>query len=444
LRGITSYSVYIPRHRLARETIARAWGTKTGPGCKAVCGFDEDSLTMAQAALWPLARNVQRVYFASTTSPFLQRSVSSQIAAACDLPASVATADFAGSLRAGTSALQAALESNLNVAVVAADQREPEPESADEMLFGDGAAALSIGSEAVIAECIGSVSRSDDFLDEWRRDNDPFVRGFAGKFSQTHGYATNVSAAARELIERTGVKPDRIIANPGIAKQLGIACEDPRLGDIGFTGAAHPLLLLALALERVKAGEAILLTSYGDGADALLFRATRDAEPRLSLDRQTIPYPSYTVYRKLRASLRSDRGGPEISNVLHKREESQNVRLHGSFCPKCETLHYPMTRVCEKCRNAEGLVEKPLARTGRVFTFNKDYLYDSPSQPTILAVVECDGGGRILCQMTDSSEVEIGMPVELVLRRMRDGEAVRHYYWKCRPIDGSGLPADRF
>jgi uncharacterized OB-fold protein len=121
--------------------------------------------------------------------------------------------------------------------------------------------------------------------------------------------------------------------------------------------------------------------------------------------------------------------------VLWKREERQNIRLHGSKCEICRTVQFPMTRVCVACRSSERISEVPLGRTGRVFTFTKDYLYDAPTQPTIMTVVDLDGGGRFLCQMTDvhEREVRIGMPVDLVLRRMREGAQTHHYYWKCRP-----------
>ena len=77
--GITSYSVYVPRRRMRRETIAAAWGVPAMPGCKAVTNFDEDSLTMAQSAAWPLALTggVEALSFASTTSPYWQRSAAS-------------------------------------------------------------------------------------------------------------------------------------------------------------------------------------------------------------------------------------------------------------------------------------------------------------------------------------------------------------------------------
>ena len=59
--------------------------------------------------------------------------------------------------------------------------------------------------------------------------------------------------------------------------------------------------------------------------------------------------------------------------------------------------------------------------------------------------LDLDGGGRFLCQMTDANEadVAIGMPVELVLRRMREGAGAHHYYWKGRPLERRGDTATR-
>ena len=464
--GITGYSVYIPRHRLPRAVIAAAWGGRAVPGCKAVRHFDEDSLTMGQAALWRLLEcgaAPEALYFASTTAPHWQRSSASMIAAACGLPAEVATADFGGSLRCGATALAAAFNAvaagaRRQMAVVASDSRDGAPESAEEITFGDAAASIAVGSEGVIAELVSRASRSDDFLDEWRRDTDDTVTSLASKFSTTRGYQANVVEAARGALQQAGVDPKQVtraaLASPdgqshaGAAKALGIPperVEDSRLGDIGVTGAAMPLLLLAQALDRAQPGDWILAAAYGDGANAFLFRATdRIAElprPLVAPDPAPLECRSYAVYRKLRHFLRDHAGGPEMSNVLWEREEPQNVRLRGTFCPRCGRLQFPQTRVCGGCRSTEGLVEKPLARAGRLFTFTKDYLYDAPAQPTIMAVVDLDGGGRFLCQMTDAApdRVGIGMEIELVLRRMREGPSMHHYYWKCRPAGAPGV-----
>src|SRR5579871_1896751 len=237
--GIRNYAVYVPRHRVRREAIAQAWRSAGMPGCKAVTNFDEDSLTMAHAAAWALVSEspVDALSFASTTSPYWQRSTASLIAAACDLPALTATADFAGSLRAGTTALRAALDSvaagSVNTALVtAADCRNGAPESAEELLFGDAAAALSIGSENLAAELVACLTRSDDFPDEWRRDSDAHVHSFASKYSTTRGFQANVVAAGKALLDRAGVRPDEIsrvaLASPdgrahvAAAKALGI------------------------------------------------------------------------------------------------------------------------------------------------------------------------------------------------------------------------------
>ena len=453
--GIANYSVYVPRRRVRREIIAAAWGAQPSmPGCKAVTNFDEDSLTMAQSAAWPLLQTggAEALSFASTTSPYWQRSAASLIAAACDLPAQTATADFGGSLRSGTTALRNALDavaagSVRTALVAAADCRDGAPESAEEMLFGDAAAAVAVGSEGLAAELVAMVTRSDDFPDEWRRDADAQVHSFASKYSLMRGYTENVVAVGRALFEKAGVQPEQIArvalassdgrAHIAAAKALGIPAarvEDVRAQDIGITGTAMPLFLLAHALDRAKPGDLILAIAYGDGADAFLFRALGTGG-RLRQDGATMEYPTYQLYRKLRDYGRAS-GAGEISNVFLRREETQNVRLHGSLCPACGLLQFPIAKVCGACHRHGGMIEKPLARRGRLFTFTKDFLYSGPVEPTVMGVVDLEGGGRFLCQMTDvdPAAVEIGMEVELVLRRMREGAGDHYYYWKCRPV----------
>ena len=166
-----------------------------------------------------------------------------------------------------------------------------------------------------------------------------------------------------------------------------------------------------------------------------MLRVVRPA-PAGSPEDRAIEYSSYPLWLKSRQFLREASGAPEVSNVLWKREEHQNIRFHGTRCGICGRVQFPITRVCGACRSSEQLTELPLARKGRVFTFTKDYLYDAPVQPTVMVVVDLEGGGRFLCQMTDVNEreVRIGMAVELVLRRLRDSTQNHHYYWKCRPV----------
>src|SRR5262245_48009371 len=175
--GITGYSIYIPRYRLPRQLIASAWGGAQPPGEIAVGNYDEDALTMAaEAALGCIANDagdVDGLYFASTSAPYAEKQVASMIATACDLPRRSQTADFAGSSRAGVSAVLAAVYAvragALNrVIVTAADARLAAPEAELEGLLGDAAAAVTVGRQAVIAEVVRTASVSEEFTHVWR------------------------------------------------------------------------------------------------------------------------------------------------------------------------------------------------------------------------------------------------------------------------------------
>jgi 3-hydroxy-3-methylglutaryl CoA synthase len=152
--GITSYGAYVPPTRLPFAVIGGRPAREGGPE-KAVAWNDEDSVTMAVAAALNCLRGIDRsgvdgVLFASTTSPFREKQTAALVAKALDLRRDVQTADYSGSLRAGTSALRGAVDavvagSARSVLVIASDCRLAAPGSALEANFGDGAAAFLVG-----------------------------------------------------------------------------------------------------------------------------------------------------------------------------------------------------------------------------------------------------------------------------------------------------------
>ncbi len=458
--GIVDYATYVPVHRLRRQLIAEQWCAKPAAGTKAVSNFDEDSLTLAYEAVSELVRRhrpVGGLYFASTTSPHWQRAGSSLLAAACDRPDELDTIDFGGTLRAGTAALRAALNAvaagaTPKVIVAAADVRDGAPESPEEQLFGDAAAAVVVGGQDVIAEVVGQTSRTDDFFDEWRRDRDACVNSIVSKYAVERGYEANVVAAAQQVLRTASLKPAQIkhlaLSSPDgrahlkAARKLGFDAGQivqVPVEEVGIAGTPMSLTLLCAALDRARAGELILAVGYGDGADAMLLRATGQRPKRAehAVNGNTaIDVPSYSMYRKLRDF---NRGGPDdgavISNVIFKQEEHQNIRLHAGRCSSCGTVQFPFAPVCTQCHARNVLKEVPMARCGTVFTFTKDYLYAGVTQPTVMAILELSDGARFYCQMTDvdPEKVKIGMPVSLTLRRFKDGGGMHHYYWKCRP-----------
>lgn len=458
--GIVDYAAYIPSYRLQRDFIAEQWRTRSLGGTKAVANFNQDALTLGYEAAWSLIEQrgpADALYFASTSSPYWQRAASSLIAAACDLPDEAETIDFAATTRAGTSALRAALNAvlsgaNRRVIVTAADVRDALPGSAEEQLFGDAAAAVMIGREKIVAELVAQTSKSDVFLDEWRRDCDRYIRSLRSRYSLERGYEANVVAIGQRVLEIAGIKASDIaraaLASPderahlGAAKKLGLAPEqlvDIPVKSIGITGTAMPLLLLCTALDEAAPGDLVLAVGYGDGADAVLFRITD--EPR-GLAREIsnsapIEIPSYTIYCKLRNFTRLEgEERTDVTNVMLEKEERQNLRLHATRCQKCGTVQLPLTAVCVKCRSREHLQEVPMSRRGTIFTFTKDYLYPAPNPPTAMAVIELEDGARFYCQVTDIGvdEVKIGRRVKLTLRRLRESGGMHHYYWNCRPI----------
>ena len=73
-----------------------------------------------------------------------------------------------------------------NVLVAAADCRQGYPNTADEQVFGDGAAALLMGDSDVVCEVEGYHTLSNEIIDIWRTDKQRFVNSWEARFVLTH------------------------------------------------------------------------------------------------------------------------------------------------------------------------------------------------------------------------------------------------------------------
>jgi 3-hydroxy-3-methylglutaryl CoA synthase len=84
MMGVTSFGAYIPRWRLERMAIFKAMGwlapaiVTAARGERSMCSWDEDSITMAVAAVRDCLRGrdkqqLDALYLASTTLPFADR-----------------------------------------------------------------------------------------------------------------------------------------------------------------------------------------------------------------------------------------------------------------------------------------------------------------------------------------------------------------------------------
>ena len=464
--GITSYGAYVPLYRLSREAIARG-----GRGEKAICNFDEDSITMAAAAAIDCLTGIDRetidgLYFATTTSPYKEKLGAAIVAMAADLKRDALTADFANSLRAGTSAIMSAIDavkagSAKRVLVAAADTRMGVPTSPYEQSFGDGAGALLIGGSNVIATIEDSYSVYNEIIDVWRSDSDTFIRSWEDRFTTTHGYAAAVGEAVSGLLKKTGLKPGDfakvVLYTPDarrsadLAKQLGFdvktQLQDPLFNDMGNTGTALPLMLLVAALEGAKAGDRILLASYGNGSDAFVLQVTdqiakikarRGMKKHLESKKVIDDYKQYLVWRGILPIEPRKETVAFISAPALWRERDANLRFHGVKCKVCGTIQFPPQRVCTKCHSKDQFEPYRLSdKKAKIFTFSMDYItYPVLERPVVNVTVDFEGGGRALLYLTDreAEQVKCGLPVEMSFRKLMVRDGIHNYYWKATPL----------
>jgi uncharacterized protein len=124
----------------------------------------------------------------------------------------------------------------------------------------------------------------------------------------------------------------------------------------------------------------------------------------------------------------------------HWRLKQQRYSLVGEVCPHCDYKIFPPRDVCPNCGD-EAKTLYAFSGKGEVFSYTTIYEaptgYDS-NTPYTVAIVKLDEGPLVTAQLTDMGDqpIEIGMPVEMVTRKMRndgDERGVIVYGYKFRP-----------
>ena len=122
------------------------------------------------------------------------------------------------------------------------------------------------------------------------------------------------------------------------------------------------------------------------------------------------------------------------------RTRRQRYSLQGEVCPECRQAIFPPRDVCPHCAEPAGPLHTMSGR-GEVYSYTK--MFNVPEgfqgqRPYTVALVRLEEGPMVTAQLTDitDEEVEIGLPVEMVTRRLREegeqGEIV--YGYKFRPV----------
>jgi hydroxymethylglutaryl-CoA synthase len=482
--GILAFGAYLPRLRLSRKAVAdaNAWFNPAlkglAKGERTICNWDEDSVTMAVEAARDCLTGQDRskvasVAFASTTLPFEDRLNAGIICEALNLKPDVNAQDLTASQRAATSGLITALQMARGgagpVLMVSAEKRRTRTASPLELQTGDGAAALLVGTGPVVAKLIASASRTVDFVDHFRGEGFEFDYTWEERWIRDEGYNKIVPAALADLFKSTDVKPADIahFAMPcvlarvaaGIAKKAGMpetAVRDNLHAVCGETGAAHPLVMLADALEKAKPGDKILVVGFGQGCDALLFEATENLAklaPRLGVKghlarrKEETNYNKYLSFNDLVSIERGMRADVDKATPLSSlyRNRRMLTGFIGGECKKCGTLQFPKSNVCvnPNCNAFHTQEDAPFADTpAKVQSYTADRLTYSPDPPHYYGMVVFEQGGRTMIDFTDADAetVDVAAPMRMMFRikEYDSNRGFTRYYWKAAP---AGKPA---
>ena len=474
--GILAFGAYIPRLRLQRQAIAAAnsWFNPAlkglAKGERAICNWDEDAVTMAVEAardcLTGIDRTVVRgLHFASTSFPFRDRLNAGIVAEALDIANHVAALDITASQRAATSALANALIGGGPTLLVASEKRRAKAASPYEMTTGDGAAAVLVGEGPAIARLLGAASRTADFVDHYRSDDQPFDYQWEERWIRDEGYMKLVPPVVAEALSKAGLAPSDIthFIMPGtlpriagtVAKAIGVpetSVRDSLQAQCGETGVAHPLLLLGHTLEQAKAGDRILLVGFGQGADAIVLEVTPELAklpPRpgvrghLARRKEEASYNRYLAINDLVEIERGMRSEVDKQTAMSSlwRNRALLTSFVGGECTKCGTIQIPKSNICvnPNCNAMHTQVPHPFAdKAGRINSFTADRLTYSPSPPACYGMVQFDGGGRMMLDFTDvdADALEVGQPMRMMFR-IKDVDAQRgftRYFWKAAPV----------
>jgi len=445
-----------------------------------VAGSDEDSLTLAVAAGLEAVHHgevdpttIGGLYWGTARPPMAEGPTLPMLAAALGLTPGIAGLLASGSTHAGIDALTAAWHAisagAIDTAlVIASDALSPALGSSGEASTGSGAAAWVLTGDRGNARLLRSVTTGRPVLDRYRGDGEPATRDdYDGRLHREQWFVPDVAAIAARLRDMAGDTASGTAASTAAATAAGRpagdlrwALPDPdrRLGraaveaaqadpdavvsttavtEIGDTGAAAPFIGIIDALG--VAGPAAIV-AHGGGRTTGLLLEVDEAVPGTDLATAlaaSAPAGYGTVLRARQRLVPDSEtvpmGIPPGSAML-ARETDELLRLLGARCSECDAVSTPPSvhPTCAACGSPK-LTTTTLPRTGTVHTFVINHTMPAPFEaPLPIIVVDLDDGSRTQVQgASDGSDIAIGAPVRLVLRRYATERGVPIYGYKA-------------
>ena len=477
ITGIKGIGAYVPRRRLARSAIAEAhrWakpGLKgLAKGARAICAHDEDVITMAVEAGGACMNGMQqsrpeKLFLASTGLPFADRQNATLVGEALGFDENIQTADFTGSQRAGTGALLQSLSSvSGDSLVIGSEKCLTKPGSVDELIVGDGAASLLVGTEDLVANFIGSHSISRDLVDHYRASQSHYNYVLEERWVRDEGFMRIIPEAVEKLLSKQNMALESIDhvlmagldsrSSAQIAARCGFNPTKVHKGlreIIGHAGIADALLLLADALQSAEAGEWIILIGFGQGCDVLLFQATdligksrsfRGVESTISQgvdDDNYLRFLSFNRLVDMDWGMRAERDNRTAQSAFFRNRRAVTGFI-GGICKACGVAQFPKTDLCVNpaCGKSNTQEDEAFSgKRGEVKSFTEDWLALSLNPPLMYGSVRFDKKSTLMMEYADFSagELSIGKPLEMVFR-IKDFDQLRgyhRYFWKAAPL----------
>ncbi len=123
------------------------------------------------------------------------------------------------------------------------------------------------------------------------------------------------------------------------------------------------------------------------------------------------------------------------------RRMKYRYNLYGNRCENCGIVDFPPRIICPKCRRAGKIKEIRLSDIGKVHSFTQVHVASEGYElqtPYVLAIIQLPEGPMLTAQIVecDIADVKIGMPVEMVFRKIVEDEdcGLIHYGFKFRPL----------
>ena len=300
---------------------------------KSVPAVDEDSATLSvSAALEALKRfngkasDLGAVFVGSESHPYAVKPTATTVGEALNIGPNFHAADLEFACKAGTAAMQivyAMVKAGMirHGLAVGVDIAQCRPGDILEYSCGAGAAAFIFSQEKdeIIASIDDTCSVTTDTPDFYRRNGEKYPE-HAGRFTGDPSYFKHTEMATKMILEKNNLRAsdiDHVIFHQPngkfpveAAKRLGFNADQLALGllapHIGNTYAASSPLGLAAVLDEAKAGQRILLTSYGSGSgsDSFLISTTDLIEKKRPTKMRAKDFLKnridldYTTYRK--------------------------------------------------------------------------------------------------------------------------------------------------